>query len=487
MIAAAAIFLVIFFLAVAAYGKRKKSLKEYDKKEHPLRALYPLAEIIFDRLRRKGNKELFGTEEQIKEIYINQDPDKAGRHQALRCIAASIAIIMGTCLIVFLYKYTETTQLMDGRMLKRNPSGDGSRDYELTYLREKSEEAQNKRVSVNEIILKGEELEQLKNQSVTFLDKAVLGGNTSAESITGKLYLPDKIPETSVQVEWNQDMSWMVASDGTLKNDDLESPVKLLLQADLSYYGENWRFEKNVTVMPKEYSEEEIFDRNLEMLLKESDGRSGSEEYYILPSEVDGEKLQWNEKNDETAAIIMVLGIVSAFAMVPMLKQELKKKQENRKKQMLSDYPDIVSKLALLLTAGMTCQAAWSKICADYEKEKEKDGIEKNCFRYAYEEMLVSYRELCLGEPEIRVYEKFGTRCHVAEYRRMSTILARNLKRGNAGIVGLLENEATDAFEERKAEARRRGEETGTKLLLPMFGMLIIVFVIVIVPAFSNL
>jgi len=43
------------------------------------------------------------------------------------------------------------------------------------------------------------------------------------------------------------------------------------------------------------------------------------------------------------------------------------------------------------------------------------------------------------------------------------------------------------AFEERKAQAKRLGEEAGTKLLLPMFLMLAVVLVIVIVPAFLTL
>ena len=50
----------------------------------------------------------------------------------------------------------------------------------------------------------------------------------------------------------------------------------------------------------------------------------------------------------------------------------------------------------------------------------------------------------------------------------------------------MLKLEAIQAFEERKARAKRLGEEAGTKLLLPMFLMLAIVLVIVIVPAFLS-
>ena len=55
------------------------------------------------------------------------------------------------------------------------------------------------------------------------------------------------------------------------------------------------------------------------------------------------------------------------------------------------------------------------------------------------------------------------------------------------GLTELLKLESIQAFEERKAQAKRLGEEAGTKLLLPMFLMLAVVLVIVIVPAFLTL
>ena len=45
---------------------------------------------------------------------------------------------------------------------------------------------------------------------------------------------------------------------------------------------------------------------------------------------------------------------------------------------------------------------------------------------------------------------------------------------------------ATEAFIERKALARKAGEEAGTKLLLPMGLMLCVVMVVIIVPAFMS-
>ena len=69
---------------------------------------------------------------------------------------------------------------------------------------------------------------------------------------------------------------------------------------------------------------------------------------------------------------------------------------------------------------------------------------------------------------------------------KFGALLAQNLKKGTK-MADLLRNEAAQAFENRKSRAKRLGEEAGTKLLAPMFGMLAIVLIIVIVPAFLSM
>ncbi len=65
--------------------------------------------------------------------------------------------------------------------------------------------------------------------------------------------------------------------------------------------------------------------------------------------------------------------------------------------------------------------------------------------------------------------------------------MSQNLRKGTKGLTQMLRMEAIQAFEERKARAKRLGEEAGTKLLAPMFLMLAVVLVIVIVPAFLSI
>ena len=118
----------------------------------------------------------------------------------------------------------------------------------------------------------------------------------------------------------------------------------------------------------------------------------------------------------------------------------------------------------------------------DYERQKEPTGV-----RCAYEEMQKTLREMESGHTEAESYENFGRRCKVQAYLRFGALLSQNLRKGTRGLTQLLKMESIQAFEDRKARARRLGEEAGTKLLLPMFLMLAVVLVIVIVPAFLSM
>lgn len=148
---------------------------------------------------------------------------------------------------------------------------------------------------------------------------------------------------------------------------------------------------------------------------------------------------------------------------------------------MILDYPEVVNKMALFLGAGMTVKRAWRKIVEDYGHQKELWGE-----RYVYEEMKRTCYEMESGITEAESYENFGRRCGIQVYIRFGALLSQNLRKGTKGLTELLRLESIQAFDERKARAKKLGEEAGTKLLLPMFLMLAVVLVIVIVPAFLS-
>ena len=179
--------------------------------------------------------------------------------------------------------------------------------------------------------------------------------------------------------------------------------------------------------------------------------------------------------------VLVMMSLLIGVLLYALEIQNKEKEKEQRKQQMILDYPEIVNKMTLFLGAGMTAKRAWRKVVEDYGRQKEIWGE-----RYAYEEMKRVCHEMERGVAESESYENFGRRCNIQAYLRFGALLSQNLRKGTRGMTQVLKAESIQAFEERKARAKRLGEEAGTKLLLPMFLMLAIVLVIVIVPAFLS-
>ena len=147
------------------------------------------------------------------------------------------------------------------------------------------------------------------------------------------------------------------------------------------------------------------------------------------------------------------------------------------------DYSEIVGQFIILMGAGMTAKSVWKKIVDDYGKQKRNSGRT----RWAYEEMEITLKEMQNGVPELECYEHFAKRCDLLPYIKLGALLAQNLKKGTKGLWIQMEMEAHQAMNDRKNQIKKLGEEAGTKLLIPMLLMLVVVLSIVIVPAFLSI
>ena len=193
-----------------------------------------------------------------------------------------------------------------------------------------------------------------------------------------------------------------------------------------------------------------------------------------------GYTLHWNRKREYLPEKIVALGGVLAVCLFFSEKEKEKKRQKERKQKLLLEYPDMLSKLVLLLGAGMTVGGAWKRIATVYENKRQIRAVSQMPL---YEEMLITCREIEGGISEEQAYERFGERCGERKFRKLGNLLTQNLRKGSRGLTVLLAQEVEESYEERKSEARKYGEEAGTKLLLPMVLMMGIIMAILIVPA----
>lgn len=202
-----------------------------------------------------------------------------------------------------------------------------------------------------------------------------------------------------------------------------------------------------------------------------------------LPETVSGTDVTYvnpEHKKDFTACYLCL----AVMVLFPFLwKQQRQEKMKEREEQLMLDYPEMVNKIMLLLSAGLTVRGCFERIYEEYRRRMAEGGER----RYVYEEIGFSLQEMEHGMSEPAVLEEFGKRCCLLPYLRFSSMMNQNIRKGSGSLIELLEVEAIEAFQKRKEQVKVMGETAGTKMLLPMVLMLGVVMAIIVVPAFMTL
>ena len=151
-----------------------------------------------------------------------------------------------------------------------------------------------------------------------------------------------------------------------------------------------------------------------------------------------------------------MLEVVVIVLLVLEKKEKKKTAQKERNIQLQLEYPEIVSKMAVLMGSGMTVEQAWNRITARY-LDKRKNNDEN--IMPAYEEMLVTEREISDGVTGRKAYAGFAERVKLPCYQKLVRIILQSIHKGSKGVCEMLEKESEDAFDERRLLA--------LKILLP--------------------
>lgn len=150
------------------------------------------------------------------------------------------------------------------------------------------------------------------------------------------------------------------------------------------------------------------------------------------------------------------------------------KKIEQRSDELLHDFSEVVSKLALLTNAGMILRESWQQIA------EAGDGV-------IYEEMRMAVSEMNNGVSEIDAIYNFGSRCVTPEIKKFAGTITQGLSKGNRELSQMLAEQNKEVWEMKKHLARRQGEKAASKLLIPISIMFIGILIMIIIPIFANI
>ena len=151
-----------------------------------------------------------------------------------------------------------------------------------------------------------------------------------------------------------------------------------------------------------------------------------------------------------------------------------KKKILKRSNEMIHDFSEVVSKLALMTNAGMILKEAWEIIAF------EGEGV-------IYEEMQRAVEEMQNGVSDIDAIYNFGTRCIIPEIKKFTSTILQGMTKGNRDLSAMLQEQSKEVWQMKKQMVRREGEKAASKLLIPICIMFLGVLIMILVPIFTNL
>ncbi len=387
-----------------------------------------------------------------------------------------ICISMGFILFFIAKNFANTSDsFINNNFVKREGYSAYNKSYEV-YVDGLLDREVLVKLPVSHRSYSDEEIDEVFEKCMKVLESAILGKNPSLQEVSDDLNLINSIKEYGISVEWISETPELIDAMGTVNNENLKEAKDAVLKVFLTDRKREAQYLINVRVIPKNYTKEELSIKKFMSKLEAIDKENISKEGYTLPDSFEGKKLSYRQEESKDIHIIWIMGIVIAILLYVKDMMALKDKREYKAREMLLDYPEIVSKLMVFIGAGLSVRSAWERIVIDYENLAGGK-------RFAYEEMSSSLTKLKTGVHESRVYKDFGRNCAIKQYMKLASLLDQNRKSGVNNLRQILSVEMASAWEERINIARRQGEEASTKLLLPLLMLLIVVLIIIMLPA----
>jgi hypothetical protein len=277
-----------------------------------------------------------------------------------------------------------------------------------------------------------------------------------------------------VEVAW--DFLEYFHSDGRIREDvKILEPVELKLSAVLSCQVYTKEYEKKILLFPQEQTIESALQEQIRKIQTKNPQSASLQ----LPGTYGGKVIVWRKPLDKTFLYFGVLTIGAVVFLKAGRKRDEQLERLKRLEELERDYAQIVSKFSMLFTAGLSIRNAWERIVL---MERRRQGEKKVIGM----EMSWALREMQKGVPELEVYERFGSKIGLVHYKKLMALFISDRRKGSVNLLEVMEQEMLLAWEEQKRNTRKQGEQIGTKLLLPMMGMLFVVFLMILVPAFMS-
>lgn len=415
--------------------------------------------------------------EKYRAIDVRSRPEKT-MHRELYLQLRMIWLLLATGLVLGLLFTFMSAGGEIVETVERPAFGEGETSVEL--VAEHAGQKETVKLKIGEQSPDPDELERFFASASEAALVQVLGDNSDFANVKTDLNLITGMDQ-GFEIEWQVSDPGVISVFGVLGENIPMEGAAVELVMNMTYGDFSRSFKIPVTVWPDETAKDD--GEALSAYISDSIAQAPEAAQVALPKEYKNSPLILHRKENNAGQNLAMLVLIAALLIWLRAGSRLEDAYAKRNRGLEADYPDIVSRLSILFSAGLTIPAAWNRLAADYERELAQ-GKPMRC---GYEELRLTALELSNTGYSDRVFHDFGHRCGNYRYMKLADILEQSMKKGTVQLTVFMEQEAIQAFELRKMQAAKTGEEAGTKLLLPMMMMFGLVIAMVVVPAWSGM
>lgn len=168
-----------------------------------------------------------------------------------------------------------------------------------------------------------------------------------------------------------------------------------------------------------------------------------------------------------------VLAVVFGGLIIWNNERDLEERAEYKSTRMISELPVVISKLTLLVGAGLTLRNAWEQTAEDGE------GL-------IYDEMRKVVEDKANGATDEMAFGSFAERSEDKNLKRFAVSMVQNLQKGNSEQIKFLREMSVQMWDTKKKLIMKKLEDAKSLMILPLFMIFIGILIMIIAPMLGS-
>lgn len=177
--------------------------------------------------------------------------------------------------------------------------------------------------------------------------------------------------------------------------------------------------------------------------------------------------------SDGNRVYILLGGIALCVIVCYYFVTRIHVRMNDRRTECEAEFPNAISKLALIVNSGMTINEAWRFVA------EGRTGVFYDLMKNAADAMKN-------GIPPTEAIYQFGVKCDSDEIRKFTTAMNVSIEEGPKELKAFLVTETTELWEAKRQNLLQKGETAASALLAPITVMFLGIIIIIIAAAMQS-